>query len=252
MSSWWLRSLWGVCLAVLMLGCFDYEERVIVGEDGSVEIHMTASVLETAMPFIKNRREYALFLASAAGRDRLATILPTGVEVLHANAVKDSGWVHTDLGLKVKSMADLTGSMSELTGGQSVKFYEDADGSYVFERILYQPTVATNMPNDLMGKVEGNWAKSEMRFEMITPMRVRETNGMALNNYSIRWQTTMSDVRRRGLRLYARFDPPPAPLLLRPYVAIPLAGLVLGLLGWGLWYVRTGRRLARQAEGATS
>ena len=232
-------------------GCFDYEERVVVNEDGSVEIHMTASVLETAMPFIKKRKEYALFLASAAGRDRLTQILPKNVEVLHAKAVKDSGWVHTDLGLKVKSFADLTGSLGDLTGGQTVKFYEDADGSYVFERVLYQPTVTTELPTDLMYKVENDhWTKSEMRFEMTTPMRVRETNGTALNNHTIRWQTNMASVRKLGLRLYARFDAPPAPLWSRWYVVLALGALGAGLLAWALWYWRVGRALERHPEDA--
>ncbi len=197
-----------VICAIVVSGCFDYEETIEVDRDGKVTVSMISSVLESVMPFMKKRSEYKMFLAAAAGPENLKKILPEGVHVQQASAVIKDGWVHTDLKFDVDSVDSMKTTMGEMIEGQSIKWFQEEDGSYYFERIVFQPT-EDDMPQDLAYQLMNNqWQKALLKFELETPLVVAETNGLALTDHRVLWSTNMAAVKRTGLRLWVRYKSP--------------------------------------------
>lgn len=239
-----MRRKYRILLLVLLIplaGCFEYRETVTVDKDGQVEVDILASVIASAMPFLKNRPEYPLLVGIAAGKKALQRLLP-GAIIERAQSVKSKGWVTSDLAVRFPSLAALATNGGKL-GGEEIKWYENPDGSMTYERTIYKPDMK-QIPGDIGRKIADHyWKEARLHFEMTTPLKVRSTNGFMRGDYTIVWDTNMAQVKKMGLRLKATFEPPSMPE--KSILLLSGAGvLLLLLLGGLIWKLRHTRKAA--------
>lgn len=203
-----MKRFWPLAL-LLFSGCFEYRETITVNTDGGVEISVLSSVLESVVPFLKNRPEYTMLLGTLAGGAVLQKMLPQGATVVRAKTVTAEGWVHSDLDLHFDSVQNLANGGSTMLKGQEIKWFQEADGAWYYERTVFKPDMTT-IPGGLGQKLqEKYWREARMHFEITTPLKVRGSNGVRRTDNTIVWDADMALVKERGLRLWVRFEPAP-------------------------------------------
>lgn len=196
--------------STLLAGCFDYEEEIIVHEDGSVEVRVVTAVLQSAMPALKRNQEFSFFIGAAAGKEKLQSILPETMDVRSASSVVERGWIHSDMHLVAKDIKDFTNAMGSVSPSHHTRFWQNPDGTYELERIIVQPKVAEAFRHDsALRFVDQHLEKSKLKFELTTPFKILDTNGMRLTDHRVRWKTDMAFVHKMGLRLWVKFEEPP-------------------------------------------
>lgn len=225
----------------LAVGCIDYQESIVVNRDGSVELTVYATIVNAALPMVKNRPELKQLLLLPIDPNGVKRLLPEAVQILHWQVEDGPGIRIVDAKVRVDSIDALQAHMGAFASSQNFKLYRDNQGNYRYEREV--PAYPINASNGLSRPLlEKQLANSNLEFKLSVPTRVLSSNGKSHDGKSVHWQTNLIQLRQEGFLMQATIEAPPEPANLWPL----LAAALLGLFALVYWWRR--RRSAKSPE----
>lgn len=235
-----------IVLALLWLAasCIDYQERIVVNRDGSVELTVYATIVNAALPMVKNRPELKQLLLLPVNPDGAKKLLPQAIKIKHWQVVDGPGIRIVDATVSVDNIETLQAHLGVFASSQHFKLYRNNQGNYRYEREV--PAYPINANNSLSRPLlEKQLTNSNLEFSLSVPTRIISSNGQYINQQSVRWQTNLIQLRQEGFRMYAEIAAPSQATWL-----IPLgAGMVLVISGGMVfWLIQKRRRTVHRLE----
>lgn len=234
------RLLVLLLLPILLSGCLDYNERIIIGRDGSATIRLRlrlAGALKTLVASNKAFQSLAVMTDPAA----LKSILPEGLTLRSHQEIPSSGR-HTYLNeLYAADAKDIKTGNSAVFKGQEFSVDTLPDGSLRYHRKLdftdatKDPELAQMIATNKFG-ILGILKGAPFNFQLSTPLKVLSTNGV-VDGDVISWNYMLYDLLQASVEQEVIMAPPTttdmvigaATMLFRPqtfpFVALFLLGV---------------------------
>ena len=235
-----LKRLFTRFTLLLLTGCLDYTERIIIGRDGSATIRLrlrVAAALKTLISTNKAFQSLAIMTDPAA----LKTSLPEGLSLRSHQIIPSSGRQVYLNELYAADARQIKTGDSPVFKGQQFSIETLPDGSMRYHRklnftdALRDPELSSMIAQNKFG-ILGILKGAPFAFELATPLKVLSTNG-TLEGDVVSWHYMLYDLLQAEVEQEVIMAPPTqldlvigaATMLFRPqtfpFVALFLLGI---------------------------
>jgi hypothetical protein len=192
-----IRFVAALLFAVLLTGCLDYEERIVIGRDGSAKIELQLRISRTIQGLVRQNPAFSA-LAMMMDPDTLRKNLPEGVALESHRTIPGSGRIIYANDLVAPDVQKLAAGDASLFQGQKFEVETLPDGSLRYRRTLdfsaaaKDPELSQMIAQNKMGIV-GILKGSKFAFSLESPLAIQSTNGRVEGN-KISWNYVLFDL----------------------------------------------------------
>lgn len=235
-----LKRILTLFLFLLLSGCLDYTERIVIGRDGSATIRLklrVAGALKTLISSNKAFQSLAIMTDPAA----LKTSLPEGLSLRSHQVIPSSGRQVYLNELYAADAKEIKTGNSPVFKGQEFSIETLPDGSMRYHRKLdfteasRDPELSQMIAQNKFG-ILGILKGAPFTFQLATPLKVLSTNG-SLDGNVVSWNYMLYDLLQASVEQEVIMAPPTqmdlvigaATMLFRPQTFPFIALFLLGV-----------------------
>jgi len=232
-----LITLCGLLLAATA-GCIDYQETIEVKPDGRIEVTIYATVLEAALPMVRNRPELQQLMMLPADAAATRELLPSTIKLKHWVIERGPGIRIFDVAVTLPTMGAFESELAPMFGDQAVQLFLDDDGLWHYRRDVepFPFQIPEGAPRRML---QQRMEDGKLTFRLRVPTQIAETNGTRRGQHEVHWSTDLFELREQGVLMVARVHPPGGRVI--PWAAAAGLALLAAVLFYG-WRRRRQRR----------
>lgn len=244
----------------LLLGsCVDYQETLRFLPDGRMELEVYATVVRAMLPMISRNPDWKGFLLLPATLEEARKAYAMGVKVKRWIIEEGAGVVVYDLAITIETPPALSQAIQEIHSGQKIQVVLDEQGKIRYRREI-PPLTSEFLPPSFGSMLRERFENSRLVFRIESPSGIIRTNGIAPGPTEAYWETTLLNLRTRGLLMMAEIRVPSLfhrflwlkPLLLSSGAILFLYSLFLLRRRRRKAYQKPQAPLVREGEGSSS
>jgi len=184
--------------------CVQYEESIVVREDGKVEFKVFASFLRAGIQILKTRPEFVGILSLPLLEGDARTSLLKGAEVKRWLVEQGDVEVLYDVEVTFPTSGSLTDRLSAFYPRQKIVFYKDEGGTWIYRREI-PPLSIREYPPFFQNLLKNREMATSIRFHFVAGDRIEDTNGFLSSPEEVVWETDLLTFHTQGIYMFVRF-----------------------------------------------